>query len=104
MSEIKVTKDNFDKEVLAAGVPALVDFWAPWCMPCRMIAPIVEEIAEEAAGKAVVGKVNIDEEGELAARFRVTSIPTLIVFEGGREIRRSVGSQGKDALKKLLGV
>lgn len=104
MAEIKVTNGNFDKEVLSAGVPVLVDFWAPWCMPCRMIAPIVEEIADETAGKAVVGKVNIDEEAELAARFRVTSIPTLIVFEGGKEVRRSVGSQGKDALKKLLGV
>ena len=104
MAEIKVTKDNFDKEVLSSPLPVLVDFWAPWCMPCRMIAPLVEEIAEETAGKASVGKVNIDEESELAARFRVTSIPTLIVFAGGKEVRRSVGSQGKDALKKLLGL
>lgn len=104
MAEIKLTKDNFDKEVLSASLPVLVDFWATWCMPCRMIAPVIEEIAEETAGKAVVGKVNIDEENALAARYHVTSIPTLIVFKDGKEIRRSVGAQGKDALKKLLGV
>ena len=102
MAEIKVTKDNFDQVVLGANAPVLVDFWAPWCMPCRMIAPLVEELAHDLEGKAVVGKINIDEENELAARFRVSSIPTLIVFEGGKEVRRSVGSQGKDAIKKLI--
>ena len=102
MPEITVTKDNFDQEVLSSTLPVLVDFWAPWCMPCRMIAPLVEEIAEDMQGKAVVGKINIDEEGDLAMRFRVTSIPTLIVFENGKEARRSVGSQGKDAIKKLI--
>ena len=99
--ELKLTKDNFEELVLKSDKPVLVDFWAPWCMPCRMIAPVVEELAEELSGQAVVGKINVDEEGDLARQFRVNSIPCLIVFENGQEVRRSVGAQGKDALKKL---
>lgn len=99
--ELKLTKDNFEELVLKADKPVLVDFWAPWCMPCRMIAPVVEELAQELQGQAAVGKVNVDEEGDLARQFRVSSIPCLIVFENGREARRTVGAQGKDALKKL---
>ena len=102
MSELTVTKQNFEQEILNSDKPALVDFWAPWCMPCRMIAPIVEEIAEEMQGKAVVGKVNVDEEGELAMQFGVASIPTLIVFKGGKEVKRVVGVQSKVALMGLL--
>lgn len=102
MSELTITKQNFEQEILNSDKPALVDFWAPWCMPCRMIAPIVEEIAEEMQGKAVVGKVNVDEEGELAMQFGVASIPTLIVFKGGKEVKRVVGVQSKAALMGLL--
>ena len=102
MSELTVTKQNFEQEILNSDKPALVDFWAPWWMPCRMIAPIVEEIAEEMQGKAVVGKVNVDEEGELAMQFGVASIPTLIVFKGGKEVKRVVGVQSKAALMGLL--
>lgn len=102
MSELTVTKQNFEQEILNSDKPALVDFWAPWCMPCRMIAPIVEEIAEEMQGKAVVGKVNVDEEGELAMQFGIASIPTLIVFKGGKEVKRVVGVQSKAALMGLL--
>ena len=102
MSELTVTKQNFEQAILNSNKPALVDFWAPWCMPCRMIAPIVEEIAEEMQGKAVVGKVNVDEEGELAMQFGVASIPTLIVFKGGKEVKRVVGVQSKAALMGLL--
>ena len=102
MSELTVTKQNFEQEILNSDKRALVDFWAPWCMPCRMIAPIVEEIAEEMQGKAVVGKVNVDEEGELAMQFGVASIPTLIVFKGGKEVKRVVGVQSKAALMGLL--
>ena len=102
MSELTVTKQNFEQEILNSDKPALVDFWAPWCMPCRMIAPIVEEIAEEMQGKAVVGKVNVDEEGELAMQFGVASIPTLIVVKGGKEVKRVVGVQSKAALMGLL--
>ena len=102
MSELTITKANFEQEILNAGKPALVDFWAPWCMPCRMIAPIVEELAEEMGGKAVVGKVNVDDEGELAMQFGVASIPTLIVFKDGKEVKRVVGVQSKAALLALL--
>ena len=96
--EIKLTQSNFEEKVLQADKPVLVDFWAPWCMPCRMIAPYVEEISEEAEGKAYVGKVNIDEEFALAQKYRVSSIPTLIVFENGAEARRSVGAMDHDAI------
>lgn len=102
MSELTITKANFEQEILNSSLPCLVDFWAPWCMPCRMIAPIVEEIAEETAGKAVVGKINVDDEGDLAMQFGVASIPTLIVFKGGKEVKRVVGVQSKAALLSLL--
>ena len=104
MSEITLTVDNFEEKVLKADKPVLVDFWATWCMPCHMIAPIVEEIAEETAGQAYVGKVNVDEQAELAVRYRVSSIPTLIVFENGQEQRRTVGAQDKEELLDFLRV
>ena len=104
MSDITLTVDNFEEKVLKADKPVLVDFWATWCMPCRMIAPIVEEIAEETAGQAYVGKVNVDEQAELAVRYRVSSIPTLIVFENGQEQRRTVGAQDKEELLDFLRV
>ena len=100
--EMKITTALFEEQVLKADKPVLVDFWAPWCMPCRMVAPIVEEIAEEYDGKAYVGKVNVDEEGELAQRFKVFSIPTLIVFSKGKEIARQVGVQSKEVLEEML--
>lgn len=100
--EMKITTALFEEQVLKADKPVLVDFWAPWCMPCRMVAPIVEEIAKEYDGKAYVGKVNVDEEGELAQRFKVFSIPTLIVFSKGKEIARQVGVQSKEVLEEML--
>lgn len=100
--EMKLNKENFESLVLDADKPVLVDFWAPWCMPCRMVAPVVEELAENVAGQAYVGKVNVDEENQLAREYRVSSIPCMIVFENGVEVRRSVGAQNMDALKKLL--
>lgn len=104
MSEKKFTTANFEAEVLASEKPVLVDFWATWCMPCRMLAPAVEEVADETEGRAVVGKVNVDEEMELARRYRVASIPTLIVFENGAEVRRSVGVVEKEDIYDLLGL
>ena len=98
------TATNFETEVLASEKPVLVDFWATWCMPCRMLAPTVEEVADETEGRAVVGKVNVDEEMELARRYRVASIPTLIVFENGAEVRRSVGVVEKEDIYDLLGL
>ncbi len=101
MAAIKVTKENFN-DVLAAEVPVLVDFWAPWCGPCRMIAPVVEGISEELGEKAVVGKVNVDEQPELASRFGVMSIPTLAVFKNGRLAGSMVGVRSKQDILKLL--
>lgn len=101
MAAIKVTKENFN-DVLASQVPVLVDFWAPWCGPCRMIAPVVEGISEELGEKAVVGKINVDEQPELASRFGVMSIPTLAVFKGGRLAGSLVGVRSKQDILKLL--
>lgn len=104
MSEIKITSANFEQEVVKSTKPVLVDFWATWCMPCRMLAPTVEEIADEYSDKLVVGKINVDEEPDLARKFRVMSIPTLIVFENGEEVRRSVGVVEKDDILEMAGI
>ena len=101
MAAIQVTKENFS-DVLASQVPVLVDFWAPWCGPCRMIAPVVEGISEEMGEKAVVGKINVDEQPELASRFGVMSIPTLAVFKEGRLTGSLVGVRSKQDILKLL--
>ena len=102
MAEVTITTDNFEKEVLQSDVPVLVDFWAPWCGPCRALGPVIEEIADEVAGKAKVGKVNVDEEPELARKFRVMSIPSLFVFEGGEVKVNKVGAQPKDVILSML--
>ncbi len=104
MSEKTFTVANFNEEVLSADKPVLVDFWATWCAPCRMLGPVVEEVAEETEGRAIVGKLNVDEEMELARKYRVASIPTLIVFENGQEVRRSVGVIDKEDILDLLGL
>lgn len=101
MSVTIVTKENFDREVLQSTQPVLVDFWAPWCGPCRMLAPVVDGIAEERADVKVC-KVNVDDEEELAMRFGVMSIPTLVVFKGGKPVRQSVGVQPKAAILDML--
>ncbi|SCJ14243.1 Thioredoxin [uncultured Clostridium sp.] len=92
MAVVTLTKDNFATEVEQAQGPVLVDFWATWCGPCRMIGPVVEQIAESNAGKLKVGKVNVDEQPELAARFGVMSIPTLILFKGGQQVEQVIGA------------
>ena len=102
MAALKITNDNFDAEVAQSAVPVLVDFWAEWCGPCRMIAPIVDEIAAELAGKLKVGKVNVDEEQELAMKFNVMSIPTLLLFKGGKPVEQVVGALSKDQLLKKI--
>lgn len=101
MSVLTVTKDNFDKEVLQSDKPVLLDFWAPWCGPCRMVSPIVDEIAAENPDKKV-GKVNVDEEPELASKFDVMSIPTLLVFEDGELVNRAVGARPKEMILDLF--
>ena len=104
MSELKIGMDNFETEVLGAEKPVLVDFWATWCMPCRMLAPTIEEIAEDFDGQVIVGKVNVDDDPDLARKYRVMSIPTLIVFENGAEVRRSVGVVSREDILDMLGV
>ncbi len=102
MAEIKITASNFEEEVLNAKLPVIVDFWAPWCGPCRMIAPVLEEIAEENEGSVIVGKVNVDEEPQLAANFGIASIPTLLVFKNGEITQKSVGVKPKAAIEAMF--
>lgn len=101
MAEITITNKNFDQEVLASDKPVLVDFWATWCGPCRMLASIVEEIAESRSD-IKVGKVNVDEEGELAVRFGISSIPTVMVFKNGELTAQSVGYRPRAEIEALL--
>lgn len=100
--EIKLTKQTYDGEVLKSNIPVLVDFWAPWCGPCRMLGPVIEELAKEYEGKAKICKVNVDEEGELAARNAVVSIPTVIIFKNGKPESRLVGAQSFDDYADIL--
>ena len=102
MSEITITAANFEAEVLQSDIPVLIDFWAPWCGPCRMLGPIIADIAEEYAGRLKVGKINSDQEGALARSFRVSGIPAIFVLKGGRVIASTVGYQAKDKLVALL--
>jgi thioredoxin 1 len=99
---LEFTDSNFDTDVLAADQPVLVDFWAEWCGPCRMIAPTVEAFADEYEGKIKVGKVNVDENNGTAARFNIRGIPTLLLFKGGKVVDQRVGAVGKTELVKMV--
>ena len=101
MAVVTVTKDNYQEVVLNSEKTVLLDFWAPWCGPCRMVSPIVDEIAAERSD-IVVGKVNVDEEMALASQFQVMSIPTLVVLRGGQVVNKAVGARPKDAIVALL--
>lgn len=101
-SNLAIGTADFEREVIQSNVPVLVDFWATWCRPCLAIAPHVEAIASELAGKAKVFKVDVDADGDLAGRYGIMSIPALIVFKGGQEVDRIVGAAPKDQIKALL--
>ena len=101
MSAININKNNFQNEVLNSEMPVLLDFWAPWCGPCRMVGPIVDEIADE-RGDIRVGKVNVDEQPELAAQFGVMSIPTLVVMKNGKIVNQVTGARPKAQILAML--
>ena len=103
MSEITITKDNYDALVMHSNKPVLLDFWATWCGPCRMVAPIVAEIAQERED-VLVGKVNVDEELELAMQFGITSIPTLVLLQNGQVMDKLIGYRPKAEIERLLDV
>ena len=103
MSEMNITKNNFEQEVLHSDKPVLIDFWAPWCGPCRMLSPVISEIAEEYGDKIKVCKVNVDDEGELAASFNVMSIPTLVVVKDGKVTNSAVGVRPKAQIAEMIG-
>ena len=102
MAELTITKENFHEQAEQADIPVLLDFWATWCSPCRMLAPVVEELAEEYDGRIRVGKVNVDEQPELAARFGIQSIPTLLVLDAGRIVDQTVGYMPKEELAQFV--
>ncbi len=104
MAEVILTKENFETEVLKSDIPVLVDFWATWCGPCMMLSPVIAELAEELEGKVKVGKVNVDEQNELAMQYRVASIPTLLLFKNGELTKTSVGFMPKNDIIETLGL
>ena len=101
MAELTITTSNFEEEVLKSEVPVLVDFWATWCGPCKMLSPIIKEIADEVQG-VKIGKVNVDEEPDLAMKYKIMSIPTVMVFKNGEVVNKAIGMQTKAALLQLL--
>lgn len=100
---LELNESNFAHEVLESDVPVLVDFWAPWCGPCKMMGPVLEEVASELTGKVKVGKVNVDDNSELSQKYGIMSIPNFIVFKGGQPAGQQVGAVPKDAILKMLG-
>lgn len=102
MSVMHLTDSNFKKEVLESETPVVVDFWATWCGPCRMVAPVIEEIAQEYAGKVKVGKVDVDENSRIASEFGIMSIPTIMIFKNGKVMKQMVGALSKGQLKAMI--
>ncbi len=101
-NEVELTDATFDKEVLNSPIPVLVDFWAPWCGPCRMLGPVVDELAKEYAGKVKVCKLNTDESQDTAGKYQISAIPTILMFKGGKLAQQLVGLQPKEELKRHL--
>ena len=102
MAVIDLNANNWEQEVMQSELPVLVDFWAPWCGPCKMVGPLVEILAAENAGKINVGKLNVDENKSIAVQYGIRGIPTLAFFKGGSEVKRIVGAQGKEQLQKAI--
>ena len=102
MSEVTITKDNFETEVINSDIPVIIDFWATWCGPCRMMGPIIEKFAEEFDGTYKVGKVNVDDEPELSTQFSIMSIPTIKVFKNGENTATAIGVQNRENLIELI--
>ena len=101
-NEVTLTAENFKSEVMDSDIPVLVDFWAEWCMPCKMISPLIAQIADTYKGKLKVGKVNVDDQGDLASQYGIISIPTLIVFKNGQVMKQKVGSIPKHEIENLF--
>lgn len=101
-AEVEVTAENFEAEVLKSELPVLADFWAEWCVPCKMIAPVLQEIASEQSGKIKIAKVNVDDQGELASQFGIVSIPTLLLFKDGEVVNKQVGAGSKDMIEAVF--
>ncbi|MEK7571458.1 MAG: thioredoxin [Patescibacteria group bacterium] len=102
MADVTFTDSTFKQQVLESKLPVLVDFWAVWCGPCRMVSPIIEELAKEYAGKLVVGKLNVDENPQAAGQYGIMSIPTVMAFKDGKPVKSTVGAQGKESYKKMI--
>ncbi len=100
--EVNVTSANFPQEVLEEPLPVLADFWAEWCVPCKMMAPILEKLAEELAGKVKVAKINVDEAAELASEYNIISIPTLVLFHQGKVVKQQIGAVPRKILDQML--
>ena len=101
-AEVTVTNENFKTEVLESDIPVLADFWAEWCVPCKMVGPILEQMAEQYEGKIKVVKINVDEEGELASNYNIVSIPTILLFNGGDVVKQQIGAVPKKTLEELI--
>lgn len=102
MAEIKITTQNFEDEVLKSDIPVLIDFWATWCGPCKMLAPVLAEVAEEYDGKLKIGKVNVDEEPDLAVTYHVMSIPMILLFKDGEKVKQTIGYKTKEQLIEFI--
>ncbi|MCA6079865.1 MAG: thioredoxin [Endomicrobium sp.] len=99
---VEINESNFEREVLSSDNPVLVDFWAPWCNPCKMLSPIIEELADEYDGRVKIGKINTDENTSLSAKFQITSIPCLILFKNGTTVHKIDGFRSKNDIKKII--
>ncbi len=102
MADLTFTDENFSQEVIKSGTPVLVDFWAPWCAPCRIVSPLIEELAKEYEGKVKVGKLNVDENQKVAQNYSVMSIPTVMLFKNGKPGKTMIGAQSKDNYKRSI--